>query len=383
MVMHQNLRRRISQFADRTTKIISLYTLVNLVVILAFYQSAWGLKADLEECLRQLENTNSVQNFPIGAKDIADNFQIPQKLYGREKEVAALLKAFERIKEGRVELVLVSGYSGIGRTSVINEIHKPIVREQGYFINGKFDRLKRDIPYSALIEAFTLLIEPILTESSQQLAIWRDKLLKALGMNGKIIIDAIPELKFIIGEQPEVPQLGAIEAENRFNRVFQQFINLFCQPSHPLVLFIDDLQWADLASLKLIQNLINEGQYLLILGAYRDNEVSPTHPLIQTIESIQQTKKVITNIYLKPLDRENLTQFIADTFSEVPESKPILSLAQLLFHKTQGNPFFLTQLLKTLYTEKLITYDISRDGWKWNIKDIQNLLKACESTINL
>ena len=337
------------------------------------YQSAAGLKIDLENCLSQWRRAGKIENFTLAQKDKGDRLLLPQKLYGREAEVSTLMDAFERIKVGQVELVLVSGYSGIGKTSVINEIHKPIVREKGYFISGKFDQFKRDIPYGALIQAFSLLIEQILTESSGQIATWREKLLAALESNGNIIIEAIPEVKLIIGEQPDVPQLGATEAENRFNRVFQQFIRVFCQPSHPLVLFVDDLQWADLASLKLIQNLVSEGQYLLILGAYRDNEVSPTHPLIQTIETIQQTQAVVTNVYLKPLIQEHITQFVADTFNEVPESKPIESLAKLLFHKTQGNPFFLTQLLKTLYVEKLITYDISRDRWQWNIKDIQGI----------
>ncbi|MDJ0690898.1 MAG: trifunctional serine/threonine-protein kinase/ATP-binding protein/sensor histidine kinase [Xenococcaceae cyanobacterium MO_188.B32] len=337
------------------------------------YQSATGLKIDLENCLSQWRIKGKIENFPLAQKDKGNRLLLPQKLYGRKAEVAALLNAFERIKIGKVELVLVSGYSGIGKTSVINEIHKPIVKEKGYFISGKFDQFKRNIPYSALIEAFKTLIEQLLTESSQKLAIWREKLLKALGINGKIIIDVIPEIKLIIGEQPDVPQLGATEAENRFNRVFQQFIRVFCDSAHPLVLFIDDLQWADLGSLKLVQNLINEGKYLLILGAYRDNEVSSTHPLIQTIETIQQTQAVVTNVYLKPLIEEHIIQFVADTFNEVPESEQTLSLATLLFNKTQGNPFFLTQLLKTFYTEKLITYDISNDGWQWKIKDIQGI----------
>ncbi len=337
------------------------------------YQSAAGLKIDLENCLSQWRRAEKIENFTLAQKDKGDRLLLPQKLYGREGEVSALMDAFERIKVGQVELVLVSGYSGIGKTSVINEIHKPIVREKGYFISGKFDQFKRDIPYGALIQAFSLLIEQILTESSGQIVTWQEKLLAALGSNGNIIIEAIPQVKLIIGEQPNVPELGATEAENRFNRVFQQFIRVFCQPSHPLVLFVDDLQWADLASLKLIQNLVSEGQYLLILGAYRDNEVSPTHPLIQTIETIQQTQAVVTNVYLKPLIQEHITQFVADTFNEVPESEHTLSLAKLLFHKTQGNPFFLTQLLKTLYAEKLITYDISHDRWQWNIKEIQGI----------
>ena len=337
------------------------------------YQNAAGLKVDLENCLSQWRTKGKIYNFVLAQKDKGERLLLPQKLYGRKAEVDALLNAFEHIKKGTVELVLVSGYSGIGKTSVINEIHKPIVQEKGYFVSGKFDQFKRNIPYSALIEAISSLITQILTESSQQLEFWQEKLLTALGINGQIMIDAIPEVKLIIGEQPEVSQLGATEAENRFKRVFQQFIRVFCQSDHPLVIFIDDLQWSDLASLKLIQNLISEGQYLLILGAYRDNEVSPTHPLVQTIENIQQIKPVITQIYLKPLVQENINQLVADTFNEDPESQTIKSLTKLLFNKTQGNPFFLTQLIKTFYAENLIKYNLASNKWQWNIQDIQGI----------
>ena len=337
------------------------------------YQSAAGLKFDLEQCLSQWRTTGQIDSFPIAQKDRGERLLLPQKLYGRTTEVDALIDTFERTKEGQVELVLVSGYSGIGKTSLIHEIHKPIVKEKGYFIRGKFDHFKRNLPYSALIEALNELIEQILTESSQQLAIWREKLLAALGVDGKIMIDVIPELKLIIGEQPDVPSLGAAEAENKFKQILQKFIKVFCQPSHPLAIFIDDLQWADLASLKLLEQLLGDSKYLLILGAYRDNEVSPTHPLIQTIAKIQQTEVVVTQIYLKPLEQKHINYFIADTFQEDSASDKIKSLAQLLFHKTQGNPFFLVQLLKTLDAENLLTYDLVSDRWQWNIQEIQGI----------
>src|SRR4028118_894006 len=268
------------------------------------YQSAWGLKADLETCLHQLKTSDRISEFPLGNQDVSDKFQIPQKLYGREEEVETLLAAFERVsgQEGlttdngqlttnKSEMILVAGYSGIGKSALVNEVHKPIVRQRGYFISGKFDQFKRDIPYASLIQAFQELIRQLLTETEAQLQTWKQKLLDALSSNGQVIIDVIPEVELIIGEQSPVPQLGPTESQNRFNLVFQNFIGVFTNKEHPLVIFLDDLQWADSASLKLIQLLMtdSDSQYLLMIGAYRDNEVSPTHPLMQTLEQIQQT----------------------------------------------------------------------------------------------
>ncbi|HBE36861.1 MAG TPA: serine/threonine protein kinase [Cyanobacteria bacterium UBA11368] len=270
-------------------------------------------------------------------------------------------------------MMLVSGYSGIGKTSIVNEVHKPIVAARGYFIAGKFDQFKRNIPYAALIQAFQELVRQLLTESSEQIAVWKEKLLKALGTNGQVIIDVIPEVELIIGKQPEVPQLGSSESQNRFNRVFQQFIRVFCQPEHPLVIFLDDLQWADSASLKLIQLLVTEpdNKYLLTIGAYRDNEVSPVHPLIQTIEKIQANETVVNNITIQALDLDSVNQLIADTLDASVNSEQIKVFSELLFNKTQGNPFFLTQLLKTLYSENLLVYQVDTDRWEWDIQQIQ------------
>ncbi|WP_287252847.1 MULTISPECIES: ATP-binding sensor histidine kinase [unclassified Moorena] len=337
------------------------------------YQSAAGLKVDLETCLSQLQTTGKIETFTPGTYDIGSRLLIPQKLYGREGEVATLMEAFERVSVGATELMLVSGYSGIGKTSVVNEVHKPIVKARGYFISGKFDQFKRNSPYAALLEAFRGLIRQLLTEPAQTLGIWKQNLLHALGANGKVIIDVIPEVELIIGEQPEVPQLGASESQNRFLRVFQQFIGVFAQPQHPLVLFLDDLQWADLASLTLLQTLMTncDRNYLLIIGAYRDNEVSPTHPLIQTIEKIQETDSVIDQIKIEPLRKQYVQQLVADTLNDTQGKNQTKPLAELLFHKTQGNPFFLTQLLKTLYSENLLSYDVTSGSWQWDIDQIQ------------
>ncbi|MEG4577932.1 serine/threonine-protein kinase PknK, partial [Microcoleus sp. N3A4] len=345
------------------------------------YQSARGLFADLEECLKQLEESGQIKDFTAGKLDRFGQFLIPQKLYGRETEVATLMAAFERVAVGSTEMMLVSGYSGIGKTCVVQEVHKPIVRQRGYFIAGKFDQFKKNIPYSALIQAFQELIRQLLTENAENIGIWKEQLVEALGQNGQVIIDVIPEVELIMGEQPEVPQLGPTESQNRFNRVYKQFIHVFTKPEHPLVLFLDDLQWADSASLKLLQLLITDtdSEYLLLIGAYRDNEVSPTHPTIQTIEEIEKTGAVVNNIVLQALDISNVRQLVADTL----QGDKSRELADLLFNKTQGNPFFLTQLFKTLHSELLLNFEFIKSCWQWDIKQIQSLGIADYNVVEL
>ncbi|HLO49731.1 MAG TPA: AAA family ATPase [Kamptonema sp.] len=377
------------------------------------YQSAYGLKVDLEHCLSQLQKTGNISNFILGQRDKSGKFLIPQKLYGRETQVATLMNAFERVSTGTAELMLVSGYSGIGKSCLVYEVHKPIVGARGYFIAGKFDQFKRNIPYAALIQAFQELIRQLLTESPEKIIFWREKIFNALGQNVRVIIDVIPELELIVGEKPEISQLGANEAQNRFNLVFKQFIHVFTEQSHPLVLFLDDLQWADSASLKLIHVLLTDldSQYLLLIGAYRDNEVSPTHPLMQTLEQIHEFGAIVNNIILQPLALSTVSQLVADTLgdnysSPVPPltclsqqqelgAKCLLTghdreeterwqlLAELVFNKTQGNPFFLTQLLTSLYAEKLLTFDFSLGKWQWDMSQIQTVGIADYNVVEL
>jgi predicted ATPase/signal transduction histidine kinase len=342
------------------------------------YQSAGGLKYDLGYCLAQLEAAGHIPPFHVGVRDLSGQLLIPQKLYGREKEVAQLMSAFARVaspKEKRAslgtsEMAVVAGYSGIGKSCLVREIHKPIVRQRGYFIAGKFDQFKRNIPYAGLIQAFQELLRQLLTESPAKIASWKEKLLETLGSNARVITDVIPELELIVGAQPPVPQLTPAEAQNRFNRLFQKFSQVFASKEHPLVLFLDDLQWADSASLKLIEQLVAnpESQYLLLIGAYRDNEVSPTHPLMSTLESVLQAGVTVSNITLQPLSLADACQLIADTLGE---TKKVKDLSELLFNKTAGNPFFLTQLLLSLHREKLLTYDASAGKWQWDIRHIQ------------
>jgi len=336
------------------------------------YQTAAGLRYDLETCLKQLQKTGEITNFTPGAADMASQLLIPQKLYGRDREVNSLLAAFDRVRRGATEMMLVSGYSGIGKTRVVKEVHKPIVKARGYFIAGKFDQFKRNMPYSAPIQAVSDLIGQLLTESQARIDVWQQKLALALGSNGQAIVDVIPEVQLIIGPQPELPPAdGAAESQNRFMRVFQQFIGVFCQPEHPLVLFLDDLQWADAASLKLIQFLMtSEMPNLLAIGAYRDNEVCPTHPLMQTIEQMQATDATISSVAIGPLQRSDIKQLVAETLRP-SDPKAVGDLAELLFHKTGGNPFFLTQLLEALHSEKLLVYDLKNGRWQWDIAEIQ------------
>ncbi len=343
------------------------------------YQSALGLKYDLEKAWQNYQETGETVNFDLGQKDICDRFAIPEKLYGREVEVKSLLSAFERIANPSnktnkgVEMMLVAGFSGIGKTAVVNEVHKPIVRQRGYFIKGKYDQFQRNIPFSAFLEAFRDLIEQLLCEGETQLQQWKTKILAALGEQGRVITEVIPELEKIIGIQPAVAELAGNAATNRFNLLFQKFIQVFTDKEHPLVLFIDDLQWADSASLNLMQTLVceKETQHLLLIGAYRDNEVSPVHPLMLTLDAISQENVEVNTITLKPLSEDNLTHLVADTLNCIPEiAQP---LTKLIYRKTQGNPFFSNQFLKSLYQEELIYYNFDAGYWQCHLSQIQEL----------
>jgi predicted ATPase/signal transduction histidine kinase len=331
------------------------------------YQSSLGLKFDVENCLYQLKETGKIEVWEIGKRDVCDRFMIPEKLYGREKEVQTLLEAFERVANGTSELMLVAGFSGIGKTAVVNEVHKPIVRQHGYFIKGKFDQFNRNIPLSAFVQAFRDLMGQLLSESDTQLQTWKTKILRALGENAQVIIEVIPELEPIIGVQPPAPELSGTAAKNRFNLLFQKFIQVFATKEHPLVMFLDDLQWADSASLKLMQLLMGESPtgYLLMIGAYRDNEVFPVHPLMLTLDEVGQAGATVNTITLEPLSHTSLNQLVADTLSCAEGlAQP---LTELVAQKTKGNPFFTTQFLKALHQDELITFDVQSGHWQCDL----------------
>ncbi|MEH2067347.1 MAG: AAA family ATPase [Nostoc sp.] len=407
------------------------------------YQSALGLKHDLQVCQKQWQETGNITAFKLGNRDISDRFVIPEKLYGRQNEVQTLLVAFERVakpfesharyypagsqsahphieKEYRsaeltphalsqetpptkwlpnavspliqrglpgVEMVLVAGFSGIGKTVVVNEVHKPIVRQRSYFIKGKFEQFQRDIPLSGLVQAFRDLIGQLLSETDAQIQQWKAKILQELGTQTQVIIDVIPELEQIIGKQPPVTELSGSAAQNRFNFLFQKFIQIFTTKEHPLVIFLDDLQWADTASLRLIQLLMCESSLsniseeieqiseikrgLLLIGSYRDNEVSKAHPLYLTLQQIEEAGANISTITLSPLSQVDLNHLIADTL-HCPELVAV-PLTQMVFAKTQGNPFFSIQFLKSLHEEGLIRLNFDVGYWQYDISQIQEL----------
>jgi len=332
------------------------------------YQSALGLKFDLEKCLSQLQETGEIKSFPIAQRDVCDRFIIPDKLYGRETEVETLIQAFERVSLGATEMMLVAGFSGIGKTAVVNEVHKPIVRQRGYFIKGKFDQFQRNIPLSALVQAFNDFMEQLLTESDSQIQQWKSKILEAVGENGQVIIEVIPELERIIGQQPSPPELSGNAAQIRFNLIFQKFTQVFTTTEHPLVMFLDDLQWADSASLKLMQLLMADTGHLLLIGAYRDNEVEKAHPLMLTLSEIEKTQATINTITLTPLNQRQVNQLIADTL-KCSESLA-LPLSLLVSQKTQGNPFFATQFIKALHQDRLIQFNFESGFWECDIAQV-------------
>ena len=335
------------------------------------YQSARGLQADLQRCRAQWLAGNNIQLFPLGQNDVSDLFIIPRKLYGREQQVTALFSAFEQVAAtGQTSLMLVSGYSGIGKSSLVQELQQPIARARGFFISGKFEQYQRDIPYAALSRAFRDLVQQILTENQSQIQHWQTALRQALGVNGQLIVDLIPQVELLIGPQPPVPELPPTEAQRRFHRVFQQFIGVFAQPEHPLALFLDDLQWLDPASLKLLVYLVTqpETQHLFLLGAYRDNEVGPAHPLRRTLDEIRQSQTPVQEVVLVPLTPAHLEQLVTETL-HCPASTAA-PLVRLVYDKTAGNPFFTIQFLTTLYQEGLLTYNDRDARWEWDLDAI-------------
>ncbi|MBN3949785.1 MAG: AAA family ATPase [Nostoc sp. NMS7] len=332
------------------------------------YQSALGIKFDLENCLIQLQETGEIKSFSIAQRDVCDRFIIPDKLYGRETEVENLLQAFERVSLGATEMMLVAGFSGIGKTVVVNEVHKPIVKQRGYFIKGKYDQFQRNIPFSAFVQAFRDLMWQLLTESDAQIQQWKSRILAAIGENGQVIIQVIPELSRIIGIQPAVPELSGTAAQNRFNLLFQKFTQVFTSVEHPLVMFLDDLQWADSASLMLMQLLMADTKHLFLIGAYRDNEVNPSHPLILTLNEIQKTAATINTITLAPLSQGQVNQLVADTLKCTENLA--LPLSVLVSQKTQGNPFFAIQFLYALHQDGLIEFNLESGCWQCDITQI-------------
>ncbi|MEJ2610821.1 MAG: AAA family ATPase [Candidatus Thiodiazotropha sp.] len=346
------------------------------------YQSAWGLKADLEKCLNELRDGKRLHRFELGVEDFSDRLRIPQKLYGRDKEIAQLGEAFNSVVTGTGGLFLVAGYPGIGKTSLVHETLRLIVEKRGSFIEGKFDQLQRNVPYFAWIQAFKVLFDNLLMESEERLEEWKQTMLCSLDSMGRILTDVIPNLELIIGPQPQVPILRAKEAQNRFNYLFIEFIKALATQEHPLLIFLDDLQWIDAASLNLLQMIMSRNglSHILVVGAYRDNEVDASHPLSMTIEALRAQDAKIDSLILEKISEESVNELISDTLHR--DRSETTSLTQLLYSRTGGNPFFLFQTLITLTESQAITFDIKSRRWKWNMSALKKM-KFTDSVIEL
>ncbi len=335
------------------------------------YQTASGLAADLQTCLKRRGSEGAIPPFPLGEQDVSDRFTIPQRLYGRETECELLLRAFERACRGTTVLTLVAGYSGVGKTSLVNEVHKPIARERGRFVMGKFDLLERHVPYGALLQALRDLVQQVLAESEERVSAVRERLRDALGANAGVIVAVLPQLELLLGHQLAAPPLPAAEAQNRFNRAFAAFLGAFARPEHPLVIFLDDVQWADSATLKLVPLLLTDPgvRYLLVIAAYRDNEVSAGHPLLELTGALGGAGVAVERIAVPPLLLEHLTELVGAALRRTDdEAEP---LARLVLRKTDGNPFFVSQFLRSLVRDGFVAFDRDRRSWMFDLARIE------------
>ncbi|MRG93764.1 AAA family ATPase [Polyangium spumosum] len=344
------------------------------------YQSDAGVRADLSECLRQWKEKGTMAPFPLRQRDKAPELRRAQRLYGREKDIDALLQAFGRARARGPELCLVSGYSGVGKSALVHEIHKIIARHGGgFFISGKFDQISRDVPLAPVVQALRELVQQLLSEPEEVLARWRRDLLAALAGNGRLLTELVPELSLVLGEQPRLPELPPDQARNRFELTLQNFLGVFATEAHPLVIFLDDLQWMDPTSQRLLQLLLTDAfsRHLLVIGAYRDNEVSPGHPLTTLLDELEGVGFSAAKIHLSPLDRDMVGSLVADTLTSAPEE--VRTLADLVHEKTQGNPFFAHQFMVALYERDLLRFDAEIGAWQWDTA----ALRAADVTDNV
>ncbi|QEQ96296.1 AAA family ATPase [Neptunomonas concharum] len=340
------------------------------------YQSSYGLYYDLEYC-SQIKDTSSTSTFTVGEKDLSERFELPQSLYGRKDTIERLNACFDQATNGQQSLALIAGYAGVGKSSLVHELRQYISQQHGMFAGGKFDQYHRNRPYTAVYQAMQILIRQLLTESDERIQQWRTELQTALGKNAQVILNLIPELSLIIGEQPTAPRLSPSEELHRFSHIFRQMLKVFATAEHPLVLFFDDLQWADLSSLTLLEKLANNPQHphLLIIGSYRDQDLDQNIAFTHAIHRLKLAPLQVTFVKVEPLTKQDTQQFISDALSHPFEAcEP---LARISFEKTQGNPFFLNQFLQGLYEEKLIFLEGNR--WVWS----EEAIRDCEISDNV
>jgi PAS domain S-box-containing protein len=335
------------------------------------YQSAAGVQADLEQCLQRLKPEDSIDDFPLGETDYSRRLRFPQKLYGRDRELKELENAFESVCRDTSSIVFVGGYSGIGKTALVEEIQRPVSEKSGYFIEGKFDQLATS-PYSGIAQALAQFVSQILTQTETQLAVWRSKILEAVGPNGRVLTDVVPSLELVFGPQPAVPDLSGQEAQNRFNYVFQRFFSAIARSEHPLCFFLDDLQWIDPGSLDLLKNLFSSPDlaHLLVVGAYRDNEVHEDHPLMRLIADLEKAGANLKRMTLQKLSEADIEALISDALRRDPGE--VRELSSLVYAQTDGNPFFTRQVLRSLEDKALIALDTAAGHWVWDLDALRD-----------
>jgi len=337
------------------------------------YQSARGLLMDLERCQREWTEKRAISEFELGVHDVSERFQISKKLFGRELDIETLLTSFETASVGAAKLLLVGGYAGVGKSSLINELPRVVVRSRGYFIAGKFDRLERNVPYGALLQALRGLVRLLLAEPDDRVRAWQQRLSSGLGANAKVLVELVPELSRLFGESQALPELDAQEARLRIQRAFRDFIKIVARPEHPLAIFIDDLQWTDASTLELLSALLGDEnlRHVLLIGAYRDNEVDEGHLLSLSLRAIEAARpEALARLYLSPLSEQSVQALVAETLHSDPQlSAP---LANLVFHKTAGNPFFVNELLRLLQRDGAFHFRSDEGRWEWDMGKIQS-----------
>lgn len=330
------------------------------------YQSAFGIKADLEKCLQQFEKNNRIDEFTLAAQDYSGKLVQQGKLYGREKEITHLGNLLSSCTSGKKSTLLLSGYSGSGKSALIETLQKPVTQKKGYFIRGKFDQISSSTPYSTFVQAFNELIRMILSGEDAYRLRWRKKIMDTMGGSVKILTEFIPAIEELTGKLPDIPMLKGIEAQNRFNYEFARFIKTIADKEHPLVIFVDDLQWADASSMNLFKIIAENRdiEYVMLIGAYRKNEVSDAHPLIKKINELREENVAFDEMELDDLSFEEVNELINGALAVKQKNTSFLS--DIIYNKTKGNAFYTWQILKSVYDERFLWFDFDKQQWNWN-----------------